>query len=169
MATIREQADGVWSAFAVDDDNIGSITYDVIHEVAEDAVAEESDAGDVDPDTSDVDDSITLVSIPDSESDQIDGGGSESVEEVPNDDAIDLLIPVTAVVTASATPGDAGCKWDLYDSGASHHMSPCREDFIDFKEIPPFSLTAANNEAFKAYGIGDVFVTLPSGDKTRRI
>src|SRR6266550_1558569 len=75
--------------------------------------------------------SITLVSIPDSESDQIDGGGSESVEEVPNDDAIDLPIPVTVVVTASATPGDAGCKWDLYDSGASHHMSPCREDFVD--------------------------------------
>jgi hypothetical protein len=59
VATIREQADGVWSAFAVDEDDIGSITYDAICEVAEDAVAEESDAGDVDPDASDVDDSIT--------------------------------------------------------------------------------------------------------------
>ena len=79
MATIREQADGVWSAFAVDEDDIGSITYDAICEVAEDAVAKESDAGDVDPNASDVDDSIMLVHVPDSESDQIDGGRSSCV------------------------------------------------------------------------------------------
>ena len=164
VAAIRESVDGVWSAFVLDDDVIGPMNYDAIREVAEEAVAEESDP-DADAES---DDSITLISVSDFGSDWSDGG-----EEVPDDaaidDAIELPIPVSAAVTASPTSGEAACKWDLYDSGASHHMSPCREDFVDFKDIPPFSLTAANNEAFMAYGIGDVFVTLPSGDKTRRI
>ena len=122
------------------------MNYDAIREVAKEAVAEESDPN-ADAES---DDSITLINVSDFGSDWSDGG-----EEVPGDAAIDdvikLPIPVSAVVTASPTSGEATCKWDLYVSGASHHMSPCCEDFVDSKDIPPFSLTAANNEAFMAY------------------
>jgi hypothetical protein len=45
--------------------------------------------------------------------------------------------------------------WDLYDSGASHHMCPHRDDFTTFELIPPYSLTAANKESFQAHGVGD--------------
>ncbi|KAK2459857.1 hypothetical protein APHAL10511_008127 [Amanita phalloides] len=34
--------------------------------------------------------------------------------------------------------------WDMYDSGASHHMLPLHQEFINFRQIPPRSLTAAN-------------------------
>ncbi|KIL56041.1 hypothetical protein M378DRAFT_43351, partial [Amanita muscaria Koide BX008] len=54
---------------------------------------------------------------------------------------------------------------DLYDSGASHHMSPCREDFITFREIQPYKLTAANNQPFMARGIGDMDILVPNGDR----
>ena len=55
--------------------------------------------------------------------------------------------------------------WDLYDSGASHHMSPCHEDFVSFKDIAPCPLTTANQEAFMAHGIGDLIIMVPNGDK----
>ena len=59
--------------------------------------------------------------------------------------------------------------WDLYDSGASHHMCPYRKDFITFDAIPPYSLTAANKESFKAHGVGDIAVTVPNGDSATKM
>ena len=44
-------------------------------------------------------------------------------------------------------------------------MSPCREDFVSFQEIAPRPLTAANQEAFMAHGIGDPIVTVPDSDE----
>ncbi|KAF8995507.1 hypothetical protein BDQ17DRAFT_1173615, partial [Cyathus striatus] len=52
---------------------------------------------------------------------------------------------------------------DLYDSGASHHMSPFRDDFITFTAIEPRSLTTANQQLFLAEGIGDVIISIPNG------
>ena len=67
------------------------------------------------------------------------------------------------------TGGRSDVAWDLYDSGASHHMSPCREDFIDFHDIPAKPLTAANKEVFSAVGMGDMIVSIPNGDTETRI
>jgi transposase InsO family protein len=65
--------------------------------------------------------------------------------------------------------GKSENAWDLYDSGASHHMSPQREDFINYVEIPEKLLTAANKEIFTAVGMGDMVVSIPNGDKEAKM
>jgi len=54
-------------------------------------------------------------------------------------------ISIVAHAMALSIPAGVGTLWDLYDTGASHHMSP-----------------AANKELFKAHGIGDMVITIPS-------
>jgi len=41
---------------------------------------------------------------------------------------------------------------ELYDSGASHHMSPYRHKFIDFIDIEPKTITSADAGTFLAIG-----------------
>lgn len=55
------------------------------------------------------------------------GGWGISIDEK-------VFIPMYIFV---ATELENTLAWDLYDSGASHHMSPCRNNFINFQEIPP--------------------------------
>jgi uncharacterized membrane protein YgcG len=80
----------------------------------------------------------------------------------------DVEVSKAAHAYASTVPSGE-CVWDLYDSGASHHMSPCREDFVTLHEIAPKSLTAANKESFMAHGIGDVIISVPNGDAMNRM
>ncbi|KAJ7127735.1 hypothetical protein C8R44DRAFT_616476, partial [Mycena epipterygia] len=54
---------------------------------------------------------------------------------------------------------------DLYDSGASKHMSGNRTRFINFVDIVPKSIIAADKRSFSAIGVGDMYVTVPNGDK----
>ncbi|KZT63678.1 hypothetical protein DAEQUDRAFT_634640, partial [Daedalea quercina L-15889] len=51
---------------------------------------------------------------------------------------------------------------DLYDSGASHHMSPYRDLFISLTEMPPRQLNAANQQHFEATGEGDMTISVPN-------
>ncbi|EIW56044.1 uncharacterized protein TRAVEDRAFT_80018, partial [Trametes versicolor FP-101664 SS1] len=51
---------------------------------------------------------------------------------------------------------------DLYDSGATHHMSPFREHFETFTETPARSLNAANQQQFHATGIGSMVIPVPN-------
>ena len=48
---------------------------------------------------------------------------------------------------------------ELYDSGCTKHISPYRDDLIDFMEIPPKSFRAANKQSFSAMGL---IVDLPN-------
>ena len=48
-----------------------------------------------------------------------------------------VQIPAAAHAIAAETSGSAHPIWDLYDSGASHHMLPCHKDFVSFKEVAP--------------------------------
>jgi hypothetical protein len=72
-------------------------------------------------------------------------------------------------VYVAKTGGRSEIAWDLYNSGASHHMSPQREDFINYMEIPEKPLTAANKEIFSAVRMGDMIVSIPNGDKEVKI
>ncbi|KZT63133.1 hypothetical protein DAEQUDRAFT_646227, partial [Daedalea quercina L-15889] len=49
---------------------------------------------------------------------------------------------------------------DLYDSGATHHMSPYCESFVTFTETTPKTLSAANQQPFQATGEGDVIISV---------
>ncbi|OSX63907.1 hypothetical protein POSPLADRAFT_1094960, partial [Postia placenta MAD-698-R-SB12] len=51
---------------------------------------------------------------------------------------------------------------DLYDSGASHHMSPYRQDSLSFRETKPQTLNAANQQHFEALEVGDIIVSIPN-------
>ena len=53
---------------------------------------------------------------------------------------------------------------DLYDSGASRHMSGFRHKFIDLVDIEPVPISAADKRTFKATGRGKMIIHLPNGD-----
>ena len=54
-----------------------------------------------------------------------------------------------------------GTETDLYDSGASRHMSPHRHRFTNYISIPPRSISAADNGQFMAIGQGDMRINVP--------
>jgi len=58
---------------------------------------------------------------------------------------------------------------DLYDSGASRHMSGHHHRFTNFIEIEPKPITAANKRAFHAIRKGDMLIDIPNGDTTSNI
>ena len=52
---------------------------------------------------------------------------------------------------------------ELYDSGASRHMSPFSHRFTNLHSIPPRPITAANSRVFYATGAGDLKIDVPNG------
>jgi len=62
-----------------------------------------------------------------------------------------------------------GQIWDLYDLGASHHIMPIREDFIEFQSTTPKTLTTANQQEFHSGGIGNILISIPNGCTTTTI
>src|SRR6267154_1653534 len=58
---------------------------------------------------------------------------------------------------------------DLYDSGASQHMSPFRTNFLNFRTIDPHPIRAADKRTFNAIGKGNLYVELSNGNKRTRI
>ncbi|KIM53883.1 hypothetical protein SCLCIDRAFT_137957, partial [Scleroderma citrinum Foug A] len=57
----------------------------------------------------------------------------------------------------------------LFDSGASHHMSSYRSQFLDYKPIIPKPITAADNHTFHTIRKGDLMISLPNGKGHSRI
>ncbi|KAH7917350.1 hypothetical protein BV22DRAFT_991660, partial [Leucogyrophana mollusca] len=58
---------------------------------------------------------------------------------------------------------------ELFDSGASRHMSSYRDRFIDYTPIPPKPIIAADKRTFEAIGKGDILIELPNGKNTTTI
>ncbi|KAL1937681.1 hypothetical protein VTO73DRAFT_12956 [Trametes versicolor] len=72
------------------------------------------------------------------------------------------------VVSALATA--PGTYVDVFDSGASVHISPYRERFTSYRELlPPRPITAANGDEFLAIGQGDVEICVPNGASSRTL
>ena len=87
-----------------------------------------------------------------------DGGSSSSGQE--NHDALEEAF----VAVDPLKPGQyALVQAELYDSGCTRHISPYREDFESFTEIPPMSFSAANKQRFKASGKGEMVIDIPNG------
>jgi transposase InsO family protein len=54
---------------------------------------------------------------------------------------------------------------ELYDSGATRHISPYRDNFITYRTLdPPLYLNAANGQQFPAVGTGDMVISTPNGE-----
>jgi len=85
----------------------------------------------------------------------------------PSDEA--YTTSFTATMLSKDGIGNQLIDVDLYDSGASRHMSGHRHRFTNFVEIQPRPITAADKRAFNAVGKGDMLIDLPNGDATSTI
>jgi hypothetical protein len=58
---------------------------------------------------------------------------------------------------------------ELYDSGASQHMSPFRERFLTYQPIKPRPIVGADKSVFYAVGTGDLRIEVPHGESSTPI
>ncbi|KAG2114729.1 uncharacterized protein F5147DRAFT_559718, partial [Suillus discolor] len=58
---------------------------------------------------------------------------------------------------------------ELFNSGASRHMSSYRDLFQDFISIAPKPITTVDRHTFEAMGKGNIQITLPNGQSQTRI
>ena len=65
-------------------------------------------------------------------------------------------------LAAAVRPND---EVDLYDSGATHHMSGFKHRFINFAKTEDVPIIAADKRTFKAIGKGDMYIHLPNQAK----
>ena len=81
-------------------------------------------------------------------------------------DESDWLREVEETAAAVITPvsGDHGDRVELYDSGATRHISPYKTDFATYTTLdPPVYLNAANQQRFPAIGTGTLSICAPNG------
>src|ERR1700677_1090404 len=64
---------------------------------------------------------------------------------------------------AEESRGAIEVEAELYDSGASRHMSPFRHKFATYQTIPPRAVVTADKRLFHAEGIGDLQIEVPNG------
>ena len=58
---------------------------------------------------------------------------------------------------------------ELYDSGASRHMSPYRERFVSYQSIPLRAITTTDKRIFYAIGTRDLQIKVPNGTSTTSV
>lgn len=78
----------------------------------------------------------------------------------------------TTTFTSATLVGTAETRHaesDLYDSGASRHMTPFRHRLLNYTEIANRPITAADKRVFHAIGKGDLRVKVPNGQTTTTI
>ena len=95
------------------------------------------------------------------------GGGSANVATESEDFAFTTTFAGTTL--ALGTSALTGREVDVYDSGTSGHMSPSKHCFLNFKEIAPRAINAADKTVFKAVGIGSMRVGIPNGKTTTHV
>jgi Pol polyprotein, beta-barrel domain len=95
------------------------------------------------------------------------GGGSANTATESEEFA--FTTSFMGMTLALGTSSLTGREVDVYDSGASGHMSPNRHRFITFKEITPSAINAADKTIFKATGIGSMRIGIPNGKMTMHV
>jgi hypothetical protein len=84
-----------------------------------------------------------------------------AIEELPDEDIDqDELHQVMAADSIRASKPEA----ELYDSGASRHMSPYRHRFKTYRTITPWAIVAAGERTFYGVGTGDLKIEVPRGE-----
>ena len=84
-----------------------------------------------------------------------------SIEDESDEDTANLVLVITSGHNhdAHAASKSAGV---IIDCGASSHFSPNKDKFINYCEIRPEPVKAANGRTFSAIGKGDLKVKLPT-------
>jgi Reverse transcriptase (RNA-dependent DNA polymerase)/gag-polypeptide of LTR copia-type/GAG-pre-integrase domain len=86
----------------------------------------------------------------------------DEFDVVPEESAYSTTLDAETLAGSADTRSN---EVDLYDSGASRHMSGFRHKFIDLVEIKPIPITAADKRTFQATGKGKLLIHIPNGDK----
>jgi len=84
-------------------------------------------------------------------------------------DTMEISVPQfqdDAYHSAPARSGGNEETIELYDSGASQHMSPYHHRFLNFKSISPHPIQAADKRTFDTIGRGDLPNKVPNGKTT---
>ncbi|PPQ87182.1 hypothetical protein CVT25_014593 [Psilocybe cyanescens] len=69
----------------------------------------------------------------------------------------------TSYTVEELTTPSADAHIDLYDSGATRHMSGAKDRFKNLIPIEPKSIAAADNRSFSATAKGDMIIYIPNG------
>jgi len=93
-----------------------------------------------------------------------------TIEEIEDSTDKDWVKTAAAAGSTLAQPGQMHrTTTELYNSGASQHMSPFCEWFLNYKAIKPHAILAANKQAFYAVGTGDLRIEVPDGKSSTPI
>src|SRR5271155_1240381 len=95
--------------------------------------------------------------------------GDEEMKEMAVDGGEDGVTTFDAAMLVNVEGLVEGAQTELYDSGASRHMSPYRDHFENYIPIMPKSITAADKRHFQAIGRGDLRIKIPNGSSTTTI
>jgi len=95
------------------------------------------------------DDNYALITIP--------AGNNSHIEDAKTHFA--LVVTSGHDHNAHAVSPSVGI---IIDCGTSSHFSPDRSKFLDYEDIDPEPIKAADGRAFSAIGKGDICVTLPT-------
>src|SRR5882724_7744715 len=87
---------------------------------------------------------------------------SAYLEEVPEE-------PPASTYTADTIPTPPETTSELYDSGATRHMTPHKDLLSNFISIAPKPINAANQLTFRAIGRGDLTIHVPNNGQTSNI
>ena len=79
-----------------------------------------------------------------------------------------MVLPGKSAVVAAAAgklhaQAERSTTTELYDSGASWHMSPFQDQFIKYTEIVPHPIQVADKRVFYVIGLGDLKIEVPNG------
>ena len=80
----------------------------------------------------------------------------EDIIELITDEGEDALTSFDAAMLVNVEGNVEGIQTELYNSGASRHMSFYRDHFEDYVSIAPKSITAADKQYFQAIGKGNL-------------
>ncbi len=108
-----------------------------------------------------------LVGVTESEEEEEDEG--EFVPVIADEDDKAFTTTFNSAMLSTGGIGNSLVDVDLYDSGASRHMSGYRHRFINFVDITPKPIVAADKRSFNATGQGDMYVDVPMGEGTSRV
>jgi hypothetical protein len=100
-----------------------------------------------------------LLDAPDSDNEADD---TEADEKIDEHSAKTSLTPEIVFAAAAATPGPK-VGLEIYDSGASIHMTLSRHQLMSYQAIEPCRITAADNKTLNTIGMGDMYGQVPNG------
>ena len=93
-------------------------------------------------------------------------GTIDDFDDVPHREGEEIELDDREWAGAVITPGDDDnrIRVELYDSGATRHISPYKSDFTSYAPLaPPIFLNTANQQRFPAIGRGTLVVQVPNG------